>query len=180
MTAAALTTLMPLPTIIMLIVIGVAYVGFSIFAQRKVGNPKKMRELQQRMNALSKELNALIKQNAPKEEISKKQSELMPLMSENMKTSIKPMLVILPVFFLLYYLILPTAFNPIAHDYMPFLFSMKLNYLGVFFACVFILGIGTSIVIMIYDKKMAKKEKQALAAAEQSVEAAEAFEARKS
>ena len=47
-----------------------------------------------------------------------------------------------------------------------FLGSMKLNYLGVFFACVFILGIATSIIIMIYDRKKTKLERQAIAAAE--------------
>ncbi|MEM3883422.1 MAG: EMC3/TMCO1 family protein [Methanothrix sp.] len=166
MTAVTLNALMPMGTVIILIAIGIAYVAFSTFAQRKVGNPKKMRELQQRMNALSKELNQLVKSNAPKEEIAKKQSELMPLMSENMKTSIKPMLVILPVFFLLYYLVLPTTFHSIANEYVLFLGSMKLNYLGVFFACVFILGIATSIIIMIYDRKKTKLERQAIAAAE--------------
>ncbi len=166
MTAVTLNALMPMGTVIILIAIGIAYVAFSTFAQRKVGNPKKMRELQQRMNALSKELNQLVKSNAPKEEIAKKQSELMPLMSENMKTSIKPMLVILPVFFLLYYLVLPTTFHSIANEYVLFLGSMKLNYMGVFFACVFILGIATSIIIMIYDRKKTKLERQAIAAAE--------------
>ena len=102
MAAVTLNALMPMGTVIIIIAIGIAYVAFSTFAQRKVGNPKKMRELQQRMNALSKELNQLVKSNATKEEIAKKQSELMPLMSENMKTSIKPMLVILPVFFRVY------------------------------------------------------------------------------
>lgn len=166
MTVVTLNALMPMGTVIIIIAIGIAYVAFSTFAQRKVGNPKKMRELQQRMNALSKELNQLVKSNAPKEEIAKKQSELMPLMSENMKTSIKPMLVILPVFFLLYYLVLPTTFHSIANEYVLFLGSMKLNYLGVFFACVFILGIATSIIIMIYDRKKTKLERQAIAAAE--------------
>ncbi|MCL4387958.1 EMC3/TMCO1 family protein [Candidatus Marsarchaeota archaeon] len=168
MAAVTLNALMPMGTVIIIIAIGIAYVAFSTFAQRKVGNPKKMRELQQRMNALSKELNQLVKSNATKEEIAKKQSELMPLMSENMKTSIKPMLVILPVFFLLYYLVLPTTFHSIANEYVPLsiLGSMKLNYLGVFFACVFILGITTSIIIMIYDRKKTKLERQAIAAAE--------------
>jgi uncharacterized membrane protein (DUF106 family) len=166
MTAVTLNALMPMGTVIILIAIGLAYVAFSTLAQRKVGNPKKMRELQQRMNVLSKELNQLVKANAPKEEIAKKQSELMPLMSENMKTSIKPMLVILPVFFLLYYLILPTTFHSIDNEYVLFLGSMKLNYLGVFFACVFVIGIATSIIIMVYDRKKTKLERQAIAAAE--------------
>ncbi len=165
MAAATLSVAMPIGTAIIIIAIGVAYVAFSTFAQRKLGNPKKMRELQQRMNALSKELNQMLKSNAPKEEIMKKQSELMPLMSENMKASIKPMLVILPVFLLLYYLVLPTAFHSISNEYVMFLGSMKLDYLGLFFVCVVALGIATSIVIMVYDRKKAKQEKLAEAAA---------------
>lgn len=175
MTTIALTTVMPTATIILLVVLGIIYVAFSTLVQRKVGNPKKLREMQQKLNALSKEMNALVKQNAPKEEIAKKQSELMPLMSENMKTSMKPMFVILPVFFLLYYLILPTAFHSVANQYTIFpLLNMKLNYLGVFFACVFVLGIATSIIIMIYDKKIAKREKQEIVALENEATAAEA------
>ena len=156
----ALNTAMPFTTMAIIIAIGLAYIAFSTFAQRKVGNPRRMRELQKRMNDLSKELNALIKAHAPQEEISKKQSELMPLMSENMKVSIKPMLVILPVFFALYYLLLPMAFGSMANEYVMFLGSFKLNYQGVFFACVFIIGIITSISIVIYDRVKMRKESQ--------------------
>ncbi len=153
----ALTTQMPMLTVALLIIIGLAYIGFSTLVQRKIGNPKRMRDIQKRMNELSKDLNRMIKEHAAQEEISKKQSELMPLMSENMKVSMKPMLVILPIFFALYYLALPAIFAPMAHEYVLFL-SMKLNYAGVFFACVFIVGIITSIIILVYDRVKAKKE----------------------
>ena len=135
-------------------------------SKRTVTHYRRGKDMMPHCAICGQELNQLVKSNAPKEEIAKKQSELMPLISENMKTSIRPMLVILPVFFLLYYLILPTTFHSIANEYVPFIDSMKLNYLGVFFACVFILGIATSIIIMIYDRKKTKLERQAIAAAE--------------
>jgi uncharacterized membrane protein (DUF106 family) len=155
----ALTTPMPVQAIVLLVTVGLAYVVLSVLIQRKLTNPKRMRELQRRIQEISKEMNELTKNKAPQEEVAAKQKELMPLMGENMKASMKPMFALLPVFLLLYYVLLPSAFGSWAgHDYI-FLIGMKLGYLGVFFATVFILGMASTAVIMVYDRKKAKEEK---------------------
>ncbi len=156
-----LTVPMPIATTVILVVIGVVYVMASTFIQRKLTNPKRMREIQAKIQLISKEMNALVKNKAAQEEISAKQKELMPLMSENMKVSFKPMLVLLPIFLLLYYVLLPTGFKSVSSDYVV-LFGLKLGYLGVFFATVLILGLAASVVIMAYDRKKAREERQAL------------------
>jgi len=103
----------PMPPMIAasIIAIGIAYAIFSVVLQRKLVDPKRMREIQYKVNMLSKDLNAMIKNNASKEEISNKQKELMPLMSENMKKQFKPMIVILPIFFLVYYVLLGALYS---------------------------------------------------------------------
>jgi uncharacterized membrane protein (DUF106 family) len=150
----------PMPPMIAasIIAIGIAYAIFSVVLQRKLVDPKRMREIQYKVNKLSKDLNAMIKNNASKEEISNKQKELMPLMSENMKKQFKPMIVILPIFFLVYYVLLGALYSGVANDTVYFI--MPLNYRGLFFATVLILGFILSIVILIYDRIKAKEEQK--------------------
>ncbi len=162
-TLLALTAPMPIQAMLMLVAIGVAYVVLSVVIQRKLGNPKRMRELQKRIQDISKEMNALVKNKAPQEEVSAKQKELMPLMGENMKTSMKPMFALLPVFLLLYYVLLPAGFSSWAGHYYVTIFGDKLGYLGVFFVVVFTLGMISTAIIMVYDRKKAKEEKAAAA-----------------
>jgi uncharacterized membrane protein (DUF106 family) len=159
----ALTAPMPIQAIVMLVAIGAVYVMFSVLVQRKLTNPKRMRELQRRIQGISKEMNEMVKRKAPQEEVAAKQKELMPLMGENMRASMKPMFALLPVFLLLYYVLLPNVFASWAgHDYVM-LIGMKLGYLGLFFATVFILGMVSTAIIMVYDRKKAKAE-QSMAA----------------
>ena len=153
-------TATPMPPFIILAVvaIGIAYTLFSVFLQRKLVDPKRMREIQFKVNQLSKEMNAMIKSNAPKEEISSKQKELYPLMSENMRKQFKPMIVILPIFLLVYDVLLKMAFGTYSKDIVQFIFPM--NYQNLFFATVLILGLIISMVILVYDRKKAKKEQE--------------------
>lgn len=154
----ALTSIMT-PPAILIIAIALAYAIGSIALQRRISNAKKMRELQRKISESSKRMNAMIKAGASKEEIASKQKEMMPLMSESMKNSIKPMIVILPLFVLLYYLILPFVINLTgqADNTINFILS-GLSYQNFFFAVVFIFGIATSIAILAYDKKKGKEE----------------------
>lgn len=147
---------MPPLIIVAIIAIGIAYTFFSVFLQRKLVDPKRMREIQAKVNQISKEMNAMVKRNAPKEEISGKQKELMPLMSENMKKQFKPMIVILPIFLIVYDVLLKMAFGGYANAVVNFIFPM--NYQNLFFATVLILGLIMSMVILIYDRKKAKEE----------------------
>ncbi|MDE1870646.1 MAG: DUF106 domain-containing protein [Candidatus Micrarchaeota archaeon] len=136
---------------IIIIVMALAYTGISIAAQRLLSNPKRMREIQSKVQALQKELNSMMKSNAPQEELMKKQREIMPLLGEQMKSSMKPMIVIFPLLILTYYVVIP---------HMPLLSKYVSASKSLFFILVFIIGIITAIVIFIYDRKMLKEERE--------------------
>lgn len=153
-------TIVPIPIKfqILIVVISILYIALTLFIQRKVSDTKKMRQIQNKIQEVSKELNKLIKNKAPNQEISKKQKEVMPLVTTSLKLQIKPMVIIFPLFMLIYYILLPAVFKSISTDTVT-IFSYNLNYQSFFFAIVFVLGIISSVIILIYDKKLAKKEK---------------------
>lgn len=138
---------LPFGAEIVIITIGIAYTLASVFLQRKLANPRRMREVQARVKQLTSEMNALAKSNATKEQIAAKQSEIMPLMGESMRTSIKPMLVVLPMFLVLYYVMLPA---------LPLGAAKSVQSL--FFITVFVLGLIASAAILVYDRAKMKKE----------------------
>lgn len=154
--------LMPLPFNAELLVFGiaVAYTFASIALQRTLTSPKKTREIQERMQGISKELNDMLKNNASQDEIKAKQAELMPLMSTSMKSQFKPMLVILPLFFVLYSWIFPYVF--VSAVQVQFLIYKGSPAQIMFLVIASVLGITSSLVILAYDKKKAKEEKKAL------------------
>jgi len=134
---------------IAVISIGVAYTLISVLLQRRLSNPKRMREVQARLRAMTGEMNALARNNASKEEIAAKNRELIPLMKESMNNSMKPMLVVLPLFLILYYVLLPSipaALGPTK--------SVQLT----FFLTSLVLGLISSVVILFYDKVQTRKE----------------------
>jgi membrane protein insertase Oxa1/YidC/SpoIIIJ len=146
---------MPLPIALAVIGFGLVEVIISVVVQRKLSNPKRARELQAKMKRLSKELQEL-GSNASKEALTAKQNEIMALMKENMGMMIKPMLVALPLFLILYYVVLPAGFNRFADE--TFTFIVPLTYTGLFFVTVLIFGIVSSIIITIYDRKKMQEE----------------------
>lgn len=150
---------LPFGTEVIIIAIAVTYTLGSLFMQRRLSHPRKQRALQAKLNAMSKELNAMVKAKAPQEQILAKQKELMPLMSASMKSQFKPMLVILPVFFLVYY-----AFIPWLAGAMGLAASISTVKL-LFFITVFVLGIVSSITVLLYDRKRSKQEQAEAAAA---------------
>ncbi len=145
-----LIPVLPMNVEILLIAIAVAYTLISIAAQRLLSNPKKMREIQARVQIMQKEMNAMLKSNAPQEELMKKQKEFMPLLGEQMKNSMKPMLVILPLLMALYYLIIP---------HIPIIASNNISGSKTFFfIVVFGLGIVSAAIVLLYDRKKTKQE----------------------
>jgi len=134
------------------------YVALSVFLQRKLANPKRMREIQEIIKQKSKELTELSKANADKDLLMSKQKELTPLLAESMKLQFKPMLVILPIFIVIYYIFLPMLF---VHPGTLQFLSFKLSYQTYFIVYAVLLGFIASAVVMIYDRKKAKEEKAA-------------------
>ena len=134
---------------ILMVVMAIIYTSISIAAQRLLANTKRMREIQAKVQVMQKDMNAMLKRNAPQEELMAKQKEFMPLIGEQMKNSMKPMLVILPLLFITYYLIIPHL--PIAQSYLG---PAK----EFFFVVVFSIGIIAAIGVLVYDRKLIKKE----------------------
>ncbi|MEM0074297.1 MAG: DUF2208 family protein [Candidatus Micrarchaeaceae archaeon] len=142
---------------IFLVLGAAAYVVFSIFLQRKLGNPKRLREIQNTIKAKSKELTELSKNHADPATLAAKQKELTPLLSETMKIQFKPLLVVLPIFIIIYYAILPMLVAP---GTTVSLFSFTLSYQLYFIVFSFIFGIVASVAVSLYDKKLQRRELQ--------------------
>jgi uncharacterized membrane protein (DUF106 family) len=156
-------------TAIELAAIAVAYVALSMFLQRKLGDAKRMRQMQELIKAKSKELNDMAKAQASKAELEAKQKEVTDLLGQSMKSSFKPLIAVLPVFFILYYLILPMMFPHTLTFTIPVLSTV--SYQTYFIVVAFITGIIASIVVMFWDKRELAREKQQIAQAEASAEA---------
>lgn len=154
-----MTTIIPMYIDFLIVALAVIYTVSSVFLQRKLSNPKRMRQIQRTIKEHSKKLNEMIKNKATKDEITAKQSEIMPLMSESMKNQMKSMLVIFPIFLLLYYELLPQLAGVMgfAKDSVNLL-GFALNYQTFFFVIIFMTGIISTITIMLYDRKKAKEE----------------------
>lgn len=151
-----------------LAVIAVVYVLFSMFLQRKIVDMKRMRKVQELIKTKSKELNDMAKNQASKETLEAKQKEVTELLGQSMKSSFKPLFVVLPIFFVLYYLLLPAAFPHNLTFTLPFLSTV--SYQTYFIVIAFIVGIVLSAIVMVWDRMQLAKEKRAeqlAAAAEQ-------------
>ena len=142
-------------SLIMLEIIAIAfsYALFVVILQRRLTNVDKMYEIRARMNEKTKALNGLVKNNASKDEISQKQKELMEISSESMKLQIKPLIVVFPLFILLYYVLLPRVFNMAT---TLSLLSITLSYHTFFVILLFVLGLIFSTSFSIYDRKRLK------------------------
>ena len=123
---------------------------FSVAMQRKLTNPRRNVEIQRQIQAKTKELNEMSKNKASNEQLAAKQKEVTTLLSESMRSQFKPMLVVLPVFFLVYYMILPAIF---ASDITVTVLSSTFDYKTYFIIVSFIVGFALSMGMMAYDKK---------------------------
>jgi uncharacterized membrane protein (DUF106 family) len=139
---------------IAMIVLAVAYTAVTVAVQRLLSNPKRMREIQAKVQVMQKEMNEMMKRNAPQEELAKKQREVMPLLGEQMKNSMKPMLIIFPLLILTYYVIIPHL-PFISSDYV----TKSKNF---FFVVVLIVGFVAAAVILVYDRIKTKQEMKAM------------------
>lgn len=137
-----------------IVVIAVAYALFAVVIQRKLSNAKRLREIQAQISKTTKEMNLMMKNKVPEAQIMAKQKEMMPLLSESMKSSMKPMFVILPLFLLVYYVLIPMI--PFGAPATP------KSIQSFFFTVVFVVGIATALVMMVYDRQQTKKAEKLL------------------
>jgi uncharacterized membrane protein (DUF106 family) len=147
-------------------VIAVVYTLTSFILQRKLANMKKVYEMQAIIKAKTKELTELTKKGVPSAELAQKQKEVMSLASESMMHQMKPMIIILPLFFIVFYLLLPAVVPP---KTIINIGTYKFAYTTFFIIIVFVLGVLLSISVLIRDMAKAKKEK-AMSAQNQSLQ----------
>ncbi len=135
---------------VIIAILAVIYALVSVAVQRKLSNAKRLREIQAHISKVTKEMNLMMKEKKPDAEIQAKQKEIMPLLSESMRSSLKPMFVILPMFLIVYYVLVPMIPFPAP--------ATPKNIQQFFFVAVFISGIVSAIGLMIYDKYQTKRE----------------------
>ncbi len=148
---------MNLDPVIIIALIAVAYIAFSLFVQRKIVNYKRVKELQKETNIKMKELRAL-GSSVEKEVLDLKQKEMQDLASESMKHQLKGTLIILPLYFLLYYFVLPLFFPA---SLTVTVLSYTLPYKTFFIATSFVLGILSSIFMAAYERMTARRNQPA-------------------
>ncbi len=136
-----------------LVLIAIVYVSFSVIAQRKIANYKRIKEIKKDMDIKMKELRSL-GSSITKEALDVKQKEITALASESMRHQLKPTLIVLPIFFLLFYVALP-ALVPASTKIS--VLSLSLPYTTFFIAVSFILGILSTIALSVYERIAAKK-----------------------
>jgi uncharacterized membrane protein (DUF106 family) len=153
-----LASMLTIPVIIILF--GIIYAAFTFVIQRKVSNIKRVNEITKKMKEHQKEFMEMVKSKAPDADIKKKQNEMMALMNESMKHQMKAMIIVLPLFLVVYYWVLPvfmgtlgvtsTSANIISTP-------IKLTYPLLFIVAAFITGILLLILVTIRDRIHDKK-----------------------
>jgi uncharacterized membrane protein (DUF106 family) len=119
---------------------------------------KKVYEIQNTIKEKTDKLTQLSKiPTTPKAELDALQKEIMSLMPEVMRHQMKPLLVLLPLFVIIYYVLLPFFFASSAAN-LKFT-SFNLTYQLLFFYVSLIFGLIVSLTITAYDKRKMKKEK---------------------
>ena len=142
--------------ILELVAIAICYVSFSVFVQRKLANYKRIKEIKKEMDVKMKELRTL-GTDVKKEVLDLKQKEITALASESMRHQIKPTLIILPIFFLLFYVALPYFFPASLNIAV---LSYTLPYKTFFIVVSFILGIASTILLAAYERIATRKQAQ--------------------
>jgi len=143
---------------LLIVLIAILYTLFSFVIQRKMANTKKVYEMQEIIRQKSKELSDMVKNGAKNEELMLKQREVMSLASESMINQMKPMLIILPLFLVVYYWLLPSIFP--THPEV-IIGGIKFAYNTFFIIVVFTFGLILSFSVMLIDRNKRKKEQQA-------------------
>ncbi|MCL5100970.1 MAG: hypothetical protein M1122_03395 [Candidatus Marsarchaeota archaeon] len=138
-----------------LIVVSLIYVSISVILQRKLTNVDRMYEIRAMVNTKTKALMELSKRNDT-QAMASLQKELSKLSQESLIQQMKPMVVVLGVFALLYYIMLPMLFSSIIST-VTFL-TFNVNYRTFFVAIAFVVGIISSFAISMYDRKRLKNK----------------------
>ena len=163
--------------------IATAYALVSTFIYQKIGNPKRVREIQAESNRLSKAMGEAVKSKNDKriDAINKEYEKFFPQMGEMMMHQFKPLIVVIPLIFILTPIIKSVfaGFTITLPFYLPIFvqktgmilnlsflgdFNTFLNWrdffgpIGWFWLCVLFAGLAISIIKSQLDKRNSQKK----------------------
>ena len=99
-------------TVLLLVLFAIGFSILTFYIQKTLGQRDKVKQIQKQVNAYQKELLEAQKNKdeAKTKELMKKDAEIMKLMQDMMLLPLKAMLVVLPLFWISYALVLPALF----------------------------------------------------------------------
>ena len=150
---------MPLDIALDVIAIAVVYSSVTFVIQRKVSNIKRVNEITKAMKAMQKEFTAMAKAKAPDADMKKKQDEMMKLMNESMKYQMKALVVVIPLFLAVYYVLLPYLMGVVGVTTQTtdvITSPLALAYPTLFIGIAFLTGILLLIAVSVRDRMRSK------------------------
>lgn len=136
-----------------LIAVAILYSVILVAVQRLLINVDRMYEIRAHMNKHQKNMMDLAKKNASKEEMAEVNAKLMQMTTESMKMQFKPMVITLPLYAVLYYLVLPNYFSAVPNIAI---FSFSVSYRLAFIVVSIILTLVMQQLISFYDRRRLK------------------------
>ena len=151
--------------------VSLAYAILSFTIYQKIGNPKRIKEIQTESSRLSKAMSDAMKSKDDKriDTVNKEYEKFFPQMGEMMMHQFKPMLLILPIYIILTPIVKATfaSFTITLPFYLP-IFIQNLGHfpnwrnlfgpIGWFWLCVLVSGLAISIIKSQWDSYNAKKK----------------------
>lgn len=157
-----------------IIAIGIGYTLLSTFIMQKLGDPKKVKAIQEESKTLSKEMGEAVKAKNEKriEEINKRYEAYLPKMSELMILQMRPLIVIFPLLFLITPVIKSTfhGFVITLPFYLPIFIQNFEHFpnwrdtfgpIGWFWICVVFGGLAISLIKGQWEKYQGQKKENA-------------------
>jgi uncharacterized membrane protein (DUF106 family) len=150
---------------IIISIIACCYMGFSLFINRKIGKRKETMKIQAKMNEINKQLRQAMKDKneAKIKEAEAKQKEILPLMTQTMFNSLKPMIIIIPVYAIIIWIItiiIPVFSIDLGFGIPMFHPSNIYGTRGFFVLMTFIIGLPAGLIVSHFEKKQMLKEQQ--------------------
>jgi len=131
----------------------------SFIVNRKLGNRRRVKEIQKEINDFNAELKKATKEKDEKKikKVNEREEELSKLMTEMMMLSFKPLVVVLPLFWLAYAWLLPSLFPADFIVHLDFHLPSSimfwnpwkdyLGYRGVFIYCLVLVGFALELIV---------------------------------
>lgn len=143
--------------ILYVIITAVVYSSAMLAIQRKLGNPRRLKEIQQEMKAKMAEMKKL-GENTDSSVMNAKQKELSDLSMESLRHSFKPIIVVTPISLIVLYLAIPYVFGTQAINLSVMGLFTITTYRWLFIIAAAIFSLASSMVMNALDARDAKKK----------------------